>query len=442
MSARGGASALVAAVWIVAVWLAACSNAPNDERSGHGASTLGRSDETMPGAVAVHVPAGSSQPSSHTGNDPDSPAPAAQRSPDGGAAPTEIDMQMPKPTMTHDEPDAGAPLRVPEHLRDAEPGTTPVLDPDRVYMLGENAEIGSNDPQELAAVEAQTDSVPAIGWFSQGWIRRSDGHLLYQDNNYGDPVREFVRDPVPLVSSDGHGLVDWHAGETELDSGSLPCNPGETKLTTQRRFKLGWDGKLYHTCGNYDVVPAPDDPDTQTWYDATGREMYTSKVWLSRVGAGGIAIGTRGGNELVVFEFDGGHELASIDITNQTLIAARMRADGFWAALRDESSHERSWLDIDLSGAVTARGPFAPMPEGVTYVAPGNSWSDGGAAALDAQGRLYEFASETYDGTDDNVVVVRRPPAEGQSDVPYRSHPTPTDEHDIFVMETVFFTGG
>ena len=55
--------------------------------------------------------------------------------------------------------------------------------------------------------------------------------------------------------------------------------------------------------------------------------------------------------------------------------------------------------------------------------------------------RRAEFASESYDGAG-NVAVVRRPRGEDQSDVSYRSLPTPTAGHEIFVMETVFFTGG
>jgi len=338
-------------------------------------------------------------------------------------------------------------------LRAAEPGSAPQLDPDAVYIVGWTPELGDNSTAlAIAAVDAPEDSVGAVGYFSHGWIRRSDGHLLYQDNNYGDPMRELLRDALPIApyTSDG---PSYHQGETSFAS-NLPCEPSETQQTTQRRYLVAWDGSYYHSCNWQDAVPSPADTNTEAWYDAAGALAYEGAVWPQRIGAQRRLLGQRD-SALVGIDLDSGAELANIDLEGRWISAVRMRADGFSVALRTPPDYataavspsgaalppdERTWLDLDLSGAILARGSYAPLPAALSYVNTGNPWGNG-AAALDGAGRLYEFAGDQ----DGNVVVVRRPRGEGEGEVAYR-YPLDADPVAsptlLRIEETYFITGG
>lgn len=401
--------------------------------SGRGDALNTNHHDGLSSASSAHEPVQSEQASAQTG------APVGQAGA-AGSEPGDVALVAGMgpaiaPTQDAGVSDAMPPSTQRVPLRSAAVGEAPVFDPGAVYLLGYTREfnVGDGDGSGLsiAPVDDPTDSVGGFGYFTDAMIRRTDGRLIYQDNSGQDYATEFLRDAA---------LLEPHPnseGET-VHASSLPCDPTETEppMGYPRSYLLSYDDVLYHTCAVHDDDYAIGD-DTRVWYSAEGELVYDGGAWLERIGAQKRAL-AYDENDLVVLDLESGTQVGSVQLDGLEVVSVRSLADGFTLALHREGEPGRYWLDIDLDGATIARGSYAPLPPNTRYVPYGtNAWAIR-TGAIDAQGRLYEFAGTLQDGS---VVVVRRP-REGASEIVYTDAHASEDETLLHLGPVLLITGG
>jgi hypothetical protein len=298
-------------------------------------------------------------------------------------------------------------------LRAAAIGELPIFDPSSIYIVGDSGEIADYGTFGVAPLDSPADSVASFGWFAALWIRRGDGHLIYQEDGSRALAREMRRDPMPMTDQ-----TLRYEGETTYST-DLPC--GEADPLAPRFLLLSWDDALYHTCGNGDPGAVDGERVHTTWYTADGQLAYSGDARIVRIGPNQRALGVLN-DALVVIDLATGEVLNSIELDGGYFVAVRMHAEGFMLALihGDEQTTDnnreqltgRSWLDLDLDGNIVATGTYAPLLQGYWYVGNGNAWGQR-VGVLDPQGQLYEFVGDPQGG---EVVVMRRPRT-GVSDV-------------------------
>lgn len=305
-------------------------------------------------------------------------------------------------------------------LRDTPPGMAPRFDPDAVYFVGDSNALPSPEngyaspPWVIAPVTDPEDVVYGIGLFAGAYVRRSDGVLIHNDY----VPYEFVRDAIPASAEGAPDITD---NDVQFDV-DLPCPRSEFE---GRDSRLSWNGEMYHTCNQpYEEAAGIDVSDGRRgWYAADGTLAWVGRgLW--RIGPGNVAV--RAANDgwgLVLAHFDVNNTpIAPIPLDYEPGYFAktiRTRQDRFVIASGRDGTVERDWLEIDFAGNVLGQGEFAPLPPGVRF-SDDNRWRDGGDAAMDGNGCLYEFG---FDGPDDDsLIIVRQPRAgEGESAVIYRA---------------------
>lgn len=333
-------------------------------------------------------------------------APTVDAGRDEPPTPTPVDASVPeRPRLEH---------LPPPPLRDAPVGTEPFFDRDKVYFQATNRELlPSKDyvtaPKLIAPVDAPADFVYGLSW-SRASIRNVDGRLIHDRH-------VFTRDAL----SDYEADIPIHDNDTPLPI-LQPCPDDKNQ---GRWFTIAWDGATYHDCPQYFYNPLPPGTDNGV-YDEAGQRVWAGEG-LGAIGPGNVAFRWEEGLPAELFRFPTGEVIATVDLgvdlTTHRFIAEKMKTDRAVFVFRENGTENRIWFEVGLDGQLLGSGEFEPLPPGVTYSYEGNSWAEGGSAAVDGHGCLYEFAFDGYPDfwVGDNLLIVRRPRAgEGTSDVPYR----------------------
>jgi len=291
---------------------------------------------------------------------------------------------------------------------DAGPGRAPVvhdaaappfeqscaaLDPARVHLVGEEAEDGFLPKRDFPVIAMAEDYEQECYNFevTEAPRVRHDGRLLYIASWQVRPYRA-IHALVPDGYDDTQHVRVRHEDEHVPTSG---CPEDRTRGV--KRFVLDPEsGDIYYTCEwNCSVAEQGPDCPAGTIYDGQGRAIYRYGGLFGVAPGGTLLLGTTvargvGPDDLEILR-SGARETVPVEsgadagISGGVIAAIRGGAGGFWIVSYEEEpdsyrwqSARRFWISFD--GAVRADGDYGSAEP-----------RDVRAAALDAEGRLYEL---------------------------------------------------
>ena len=277
------------------------------------------------------------------------------------------------------------------------------FDPEQVYLFGTLSE-GACYRDAVAPVEAPSDAVVGFACDaneSTGWIRPTDGRLLYTDGQLQDTVVVFTCDGCTKVTAGDPYPTDPLANDDRIE---LPCPGAALRIG----YQLAPNGRVYHLCND-------------GWYDQDGDRIPTREAYLIvHLGPDDTALLSNNVLDLTSGEMAPLSGLADLDP-----LAARALEDGYWIAIQSSATEPTELWHVALDGTATQLGTYPPLPA---------NQSGPYGAKLDGQGRLFQMARDTTESSRDTIV---RRSIDGQSQVVYDE----ADDPLVKIHISSLFTG-